>query len=354
MPGKVLRFDVNSEDPTLLGVSSARFSPRGRTGSECTPAIASPARLGFGGVRSTGSPPVGSVWPRVRLLGRMCQLPSATMNAVEVESDVETASERVSAARKPKSKPPKAKPSDRKLASRPTDDDDDDDEPINLGVGKVLSLSAQERPALLLALLMRLISEGSGMVVPLVLAEAYDAVVEGYGQPDEAENTRDIVTRVFIFVISLHVAGNIFGFLAGAATGIAGERVVSRLRRRLYDHLLTQEMGFFDRHKSGDLVSRLGADTLLVQQATTQSLNEVSIGLIKVLSGVILMFIVSWELTFIVFASLLGWLCLVMNPLMRVVQRLTTRYQEALAKAAIASTEVHRPYPPEPRPADDR
>jgi len=141
-------------------------------------------------------------------------------------------------------------------------------------------------------------------------------------------------------VISLHVAGNIFGFLAGAATGIAGERVVSRLRRRLYDHLLTQEMGFFDRHKSGDLVSRLGADTLLVQQATTQSLNEVSIGLIKVLSGVILMFIVSWELTFIVFASLLGWLCLVMNPLMRVVQRLTTRYQEALAKAAIASTEA--------------
>ena len=162
------------------------------------------------------------------------------------------------------------------------------------------------------------------------------------------ENTRDILTRVFIFVISLHVAGNIFGFLAGAATGIAGERVVSRLRRRLYDHLLTQEMGFFDRHKSGDLVSRLGADTLLVQQATTQSLNEVSIGLIKVLSGVILMFIVSWELTFIVFASLLGWLCLVMNPLMRVVQRLTTRYQEALAKAAIASTEVHRPDPRSP------
>ena len=79
----------------------------------------------------------------------MCQSPSATMNAVEVEIDVETASERVSAARKPKSKPPKAKPSDRKLASRPTDDDDDDDEPINLGVGKVLSLSAQERPALL-------------------------------------------------------------------------------------------------------------------------------------------------------------------------------------------------------------
>ena len=218
---------------------------------------------------------------------------------------------------------------------------DEDDELADPATpGKILSLSSQERPVLLVALILRIISEGAGMVMPLVLAEAYDAVIDGYGSIEEAGATRDTVTRVFTLALSLHVAGNVFGFLAGFATGVAGERVISRLRRRLYEHLLTQEMSFFDSHKSGDLVSRLGADTLLVQQATTQALNECLIGLIKVLAGVVLMFIVSWELSVIVFCSLLCWLCLVMNPLMRVIQRLTNRYQNALAKAASASTEA--------------
>ena len=66
------------------------------------------------------------------------------------------------------------------------------------------------------------------------------------------------------------MAGQALGFLSGFATGLSGERVVSRLRRRLYEHLLRQEMGFFDAQKSGDLVSRLGSDTLLLQQATIE------------------------------------------------------------------------------------
>ena len=47
-------------------------------------------------------------------------------------------------------------------------------------------------------------------------------------------------------------------------------RSSKKARRRLYEHLLRQEMGFFDAQKSGDLVSRLGSDTLLLQQATIE------------------------------------------------------------------------------------
>jgi len=218
----------------------------------------------------------------------------------------------------------------------------EDGKPIDYPVttGKIISLSSQERPALLVGLILRIISEGTGMVMPLILAEAYDAVVDGLVKEEEPSVTQDTLTRVFIIVLSLHVAGNVLGFLAGCATGVAGERVVSRLRRRLYDHLLTQEMGFFDSYKSGDLVSRLGSDTQLVQQATTRALNECLVGLIKVLSGVVLMFVVSWQLSLIVFFSLLCWLCFVMTPLMRAIGRLSKRYQDALANAAAASTEA--------------
>ncbi len=42
---------------------------------------------------------------------------------------------------------------------------------------------------------------------------------------------------------------------------LLGERVVTDLRRKLYDHLLGLDMGFYERSRSGELMSRLSADT---------------------------------------------------------------------------------------------
>ena len=58
----------------------------------------------------------------------------------------------------------------------------------------ILSLSSQERPALLVALLLRITSEGAGMVMPLILAEGYNAVVDGLvrdTKPQSCELTGD-------------------------------------------------------------------------------------------------------------------------------------------------------------------
>ena len=138
----------------------------------------------------------------------------------------------------------------------------------------------------------------------------------------------------------MHVAGNALGFVAGVLIGVASERVVARLRNRLYSHILSQEMAFFDEHKSGELVSRLGSDTLLVQQATTTALNEAIIGFFKVVASIALMFVTSWQLTLIVFGTILFYLCAFVGPLSQVVAQITKQYQEALSKAASASTEA--------------
>ena len=207
-------------------------------------------------------------------------------------------------------------------------------------VRKLFTLSATERPALTVSMVLRILGEVSGLVQPLLLAKAYDAVVENYGDDVAAPDTRDTVAWVFAWCLGLHVAGVLSGGIAGYVIGIAGERVVARLRCRLYGHLLSQEMGFFDQRKSGDLVSRLGADTLLVQQATTQSLNEAIVGCVKVLVAVVLMFIVSWELTLVLVGVLLFWVVLCCVPLMKHLSGQTRRYQAALASAAMVSTEA--------------
>src|SRR6188768_2210444 len=41
---------------------------------------------------------------------------------------------------------------------------------------------------------------------------------------------------------------------------VAGQRSVFRLRQRLFEHLLRQEVGYFDAQRSGDLTSRIMTD----------------------------------------------------------------------------------------------
>jgi hypothetical protein len=54
---------------------------------------------------------------------------------------------------------------------------------------------------------------------------------------------------------------------------VAGERIVSRLRRDLFSALLRQETAFFDERRTGELTSRLAADTTVLQNAVTVNIS---------------------------------------------------------------------------------
>jgi ABC-type multidrug transport system fused ATPase/permease subunit len=74
------------------------------------------------------------------------------------------------------------------------------------------------------------------------------------------------------------VAMGLFGLTAVAGAGVvarstmlayAGNRIVARMRSQLFDATVAQELEFFDRTRTGDLVTRLSADTQMVQKAAT-------------------------------------------------------------------------------------
>ncbi|HTO56585.1 MAG TPA: ABC transporter transmembrane domain-containing protein, partial [Pseudomonadales bacterium] len=68
-------------------------------------------------------------------------------------------------------------------------------------------------------------------------------------------------------VLAIATAGRFF------CVSLLGERVAADLRRTLYDHLLTLDQAFFEKTRSGELVSRLAADTELVQTVVGSSLS---------------------------------------------------------------------------------
>lgn len=54
---------------------------------------------------------------------------------------------------------------------------------------------------------------------------------------------------------------------------LLGERIAADLRKRLYDHLLTLDQTFYEGTRTGELVSRLAADTELVQTVVGSTLS---------------------------------------------------------------------------------
>ena len=71
------------------------------------------------------------------------------------------------------------------------------------------------------------------------------------------------VTRCFTFF--LRTRGGIFS--------VVGARVNVRVRQRLFESLVGQEIGFFDTTKTGELTSRLAADCTKVGDQVTLNVN---------------------------------------------------------------------------------
>ena len=78
---------------------------------------------------------------------------------------------------------------------------------------------------------------------------------------------------------------------------LAGERTVKRIRHKLFDKLLEQEIGFFDEQKTGDLMSRINSDSTVLQNTLSVNISMILRNLASAVGGLVLLFITSWKLS---------------------------------------------------------
>jgi len=205
-----------------------------------------------------------------------------------------------------------------------------------VGFGKIISLSRPEWPALTFCLVLIAVGEVAGMYQPLVMARAYDAAVDPTLHRDEK---RQRVQNAMVICLLLHFGAQFLGFVRGLIIGMAGERVVARLRNRLYSHFLSCEIGFFDCNKTGELVSRLSADTETIQGAATNALPDAATSFARCCAGLALMGVISAKMMGITIAAALVTF-FVIAPLAAAIASVSKRYQDALARSSSRSTET--------------
>ena len=95
-------------------------------------------------------------------------------------------------------------------------------------------------------------------------------------------------------------AAGVFGFIYLA--GILGERIRYDMRRTLFNHLQELSLSYFDRTPVGWIISRVTSDTDRVAELVTWGLLDVTWGIVNILTAMIFMVIINWQLALIVFA----------------------------------------------------
>jgi len=142
---------------------------------------------------------------------------------------------------------------------------------------------------------------------------------------------------VFLFVVALALA------LATAArfyfVTLLGEKVVADLRDKLYTHLLGLDAAFFDRNRSGELVSRLTADAELLRSVVGSSMSVALRSLVTVVGAIAMMFVTSPHLAGY---SLVG-IPLAVLPIVlgaRRLQKMSRASQDRVADANMLATET--------------
>uniref|UniRef100_W5NEH3 ATP binding cassette subfamily B member 10 n=1 Tax=Lepisosteus oculatus TaxID=7918 RepID=W5NEH3_LEPOC len=112
----------------------------------------------------------------------------------------------------------------------------------------------------------------------------------------------------------------------------SGQQIVRNLRESLFSSILRQEVGFFDKTRTGELVNRLSADTALIGRAVTDNLSDGLRAVAQATAGVGMMFFVS--------PSLAAFVLMIIPPLAalavvygRYLRSLSQRTQDSLADA---------------------
>ncbi|MBK8085519.1 MAG: ATP-binding cassette domain-containing protein [Devosia sp.] len=120
---------------------------------------------------------------------------------------------------------------------------------------------------------------------------------------------------------------------------ILGERVLTDLRRAVFDHLLTLDATFFVTHRVRELTSRLNGDVATIRGAIGGSLSIMLRGAVTLIGAVTLMFITSPFLTVTV---LIGGPLLVVPVILfaRRLRRMSRRAQDTIAEMSAMATEA--------------
>jgi len=179
-----------------------------------------------------------------------------------------------------------------------------------------------------------LITAGLGVANPLLIRATFDKALFVPGGP----NIGLLVTLVSL-MIAIPVVSSLVGVYQSWLTNTTGQSVMRDLRATLYAHLQSMPLRFFTATRTGEIQSRLANDVGGLQMVITDVASSVLSNVVILLSTLVAMLVLSWQLT-ILSLFLLPLFVILTRRVGRARRRVTGETQEALAEMSATTEET--------------
>jgi ATP-binding cassette subfamily B protein AbcA/BmrA len=175
------------------------------------------------------------------------------------------------------------------------------------------------KAALIFGLLSSVITMLVGLSIPLLTRE----LVDGFSV--EALSTTLIIILIAVFIAQA-LADGVATYLLAAV----GQKIVARLREIMWFKMIRLPISYFDKHKSGESVSRIVNDTSIVKDLISQHFPQFVTGIITIIGALIILLVMDWKMTLLMLVAV-PVTFMVMMPLGRRMAKVSKGLQDETA-----------------------
>ena len=147
------------------------------------------------------------------------------------------------------------------------------------------------------------------MLGPWIWRHALDGPVQAAVAARAKDPAADVTSQVHAFwlwvglYLALVLVSIVFRYFEVAQLNRTGQVVIADLRTRLFRHMQTLDLSFFDRRPTGALVTRVTSDVENLNEMFTSGLVVLLFDFVKVAGVLVFLFLLNWRLALVVTAG---------------------------------------------------
>lgn len=152
----------------------------------------------------------------------------------------------------------------------------------------------RNRALMLLAMLLTLLSSSVGLIGPKLSGLAIDAIGLGVGQAD-----LPLVFRYTALMAGCYVLASGLGYLLSRVTLRMTRNIIYRMRKDVFDKLVSLPVNFFDRYQAGEIISVVSYDVDTVNESLSTDFLQIIQSVVTVVVSLVMMLTIKPALTLV-------------------------------------------------------
>jgi len=164
----------------------------------------------------------------------------------------------------------------------------------------------------------------ASLAFPKLLGELVDSGNKG--------NLAKDLNHIALLLVAILLIQATFSYFRVVLFVNVTEKTLALLRQKTYNHLIKLHVTFFEKHRVGELNSRISSDISLLQETLTSTLAEFIRQIVIITGGITLLMITSWKLTLFMLSVLPGMMLLAVF-FGRYIRKLSKNVQAEVAKS---------------------